>query len=143
MADETSGPDSREDDWSTSETSATGSDGSKRTADEPTDGEHGEADEWGTTAGAGGDRAGDGERSGAGTGSTTERIPIDLSASGTDGEKRDGERHAGDDTDDPYAPEPSSAPIESGDPSLEHIIFVALGAAATILVLARVVLVTF
>ncbi|ELZ07421.1 DUF7312 domain-containing protein [Natrialba aegyptia] len=141
MADETSGPDSRGDDWGTTETGVTGSDGSKGAADESTDGEHGEADEWGTTAGA--DRARDRERSGAETESATERIPIDLSARGTDAENRDDERHTGDDADDPYAPEPSSAPVESGDPSLEHIIFVALGAVATILVLARVVLVTF
>ncbi|MFC4436841.1 MULTISPECIES: DUF7312 domain-containing protein [Natrialbaceae] len=64
----------------------------------------------------------------------SDRIPIDLS-SGADGNEEDPE----DDADDPYAPEPSSTPIERGDPSLENAAFVVLGALAMILVIVRVV----
>lgn len=60
-----------------------------------------------------------------------DRIPLDLSGSGPD---EDGE-----DEDDSYAPEPSSTPIERGDPTLENAVFVVLGALAMILVIARMV----
>ena len=39
---------------------------------------------------------------------------------------------------DSYAPEPSSAPVEPGDPKLEHAAFVLLGAIATVLVMIRI-----
>ncbi|MFC4544254.1 hypothetical protein ACFO5R_20200 [Halosolutus amylolyticus] len=72
--------------------------------------------------GAGGDRA---ER---------DRIPIDLS--GPDDDREWGDEPA--DTDEEgYVPEPSSTPIEAGDPTLEHAIFVLLGAIAMILVIIR------
>ncbi|ELY94359.1 cell-surface adhesin [Natrialba chahannaoensis JCM 10990] len=73
----------------------------------------------------------------------TDRISIDLSRdSGSDttqdvAHQSDSETET--DEDDPYAPEPSSTPIEAGDPSLENALFVALGALIMILVLARVV----
>ncbi|ELY89164.1 cell-surface adhesin [Natrialba hulunbeirensis JCM 10989] len=77
----------------------------------------------------------------------TDRISIDLSrdpetdttqgpAHRSDSEDKNEDK---DDEDDPYAPEPSSTPIEAGDPSLENALFVALGALIMILVLARVV----
>ena len=59
------------------------------------------------------------------------RIPLDLSA------EPDDEPDAADD--DPYGPEPSSTPIEPGDPDLESIFFVFLGAVAMLLVIFRVV----
>ncbi|OIB56362.1 DUF7312 domain-containing protein [Natrialba sp. SSL1] len=73
----------------------------------------------------------------------TDRISIDLSR-GPDGDTTQDPTHQSDseaetDEDDPYAPEPSSTPIEAGDPSLENALFVALGALIMILVLARVV----
>lgn len=40
---------------------------------------------------------------------------------------------------DQYAPQPSSAPIEAGEPNLENAIFVALGAIAMIPAIVRVV----
>lgn len=60
----------------------------------------------------------------------SDRIPLDLS-SGADGNE--------DDADDHYAPEPSSTPIERGDPNLENAAFVVLGALAMILVIVRMV----
>lgn len=39
--------------------------------------------------------------------------------------------------DDPYAPEPSSTPIERGDPTLENAVFVLIGAVAMMLVIFR------
>ncbi|ADB59738.1 hypothetical protein Htur_0843 [Haloterrigena turkmenica DSM 5511] len=63
------------------------------------------------------------------------RVPLDLSgdddAAGVDAD-------ADEDDDDPYAPEPNSTPIEPGDPDLESVIFVFLGAIAMTLVLFRV-----
>ncbi|NKE34484.1 hypothetical protein GWG54_01375 [Natronococcus sp. JC468] len=61
-----------------------------------------------------------------------DRIPIDLSSDRADESE-----------DDPYAPEPSSTPIEPGDPALENVLFVVLGAAAMLLVLVRVVSLPF
>ena len=63
-----------------------------------------------------------------------DRILLDLSES-TDG--RDPEEDARDPPDDEYVPEPSSAPVEAGDPSLEHAVFVLLGAIAMVLVIVR------
>lgn len=61
-----------------------------------------------------------------------DRIPIDLSGSDTEQESTDtGES-------DEYAPEPSSSPIEPGDPDLEHAAFILLGAIAMVLVIVRV-----
>ncbi|WP_436347484.1 DUF7312 domain-containing protein [Natronorubrum sp. FCH18a] len=62
------------------------------------------------------------------------RVPLDLSdASDEDETGADGADDA--DEDDPYAPEPSSTPIEPGDPTLENILFVILGAVAMVLVM--------
>ncbi|WP_394741395.1 DUF7312 domain-containing protein [Natronococcus roseus] len=68
-----------------------------------------------------------------------DRIPIDLSSYDTD------ETDASEDAeeDDPYAPEPSSTPIERGDPTLENAVFVVLGAIAMVLVIVRVVSLPF
>ena len=67
------------------------------------------------------------------------RIPLDLSGDrdgdGTDDPAMD---DAAADEDDRYGPEPSSTPVEPGDPDLEHVIFVFLGAIAMVLVLFRV-----
>ncbi|MFA9425357.1 hypothetical protein [Natronorubrum sp. A-ect3] len=59
------------------------------------------------------------------------RIPLDLSDE-SDDEPDDAD-------DDPYGPEPSSTPVEPGDPELESILFVFLGAVAMLLVIFRVV----
>ncbi|WP_255194383.1 DUF7312 domain-containing protein [Natronobeatus ordinarius] len=61
-----------------------------------------------------------------------ERIPIDLA----DRPRGD---EAVDDDSDPYGPEPSSTPVEPGDPSLENAIFVFLGAVLMLLVIVRLV----
>ncbi|TYT62877.1 DUF7312 domain-containing protein [Natrialba swarupiae] len=61
-----------------------------------------------------------------------ERIPIDLS-----GDPEPDDEEPADD--DPYEPEPSSAPVESGDPSLENVLFVLLGVVAMVVVIVRVV----
>ncbi|WP_293031157.1 hypothetical protein [Natronococcus sp.] len=69
-----------------------------------------------------------------------DRIPIDLSSYDS------ADTDAGEDEveeDDPYAPEPSSAPIERGDPDLENAVFVVLGAIAMLLVIVRVVSLPF
>ena len=71
-----------------------------------------------------------------------DRIPIDLS-SYDDGVGADGTTESEDDEDDPYAPEPSSTPIDRGNPSLESAVFVLLGAVAMLLVIARVVSLVF
>ncbi|WP_121742188.1 DUF7312 domain-containing protein [Natronorubrum halophilum] len=63
------------------------------------------------------------------------RIPLDLS--GADDETDDA------DTDDSYAPEPSSTPIEPGDPALENVLFVFLGAVVMILVIFRTISIPF
>lgn len=68
------------------------------------------------------------------------RIPLDLSGTESDGDDAaDRESDLVESEDDPYAPEPSSTPIEAGDPSLESAVFVLLGAIAMILVLFRIV----
>ncbi|MFU8869150.1 hypothetical protein [Natronococcus sp.] len=72
-------------------------------------------------------------------GDDRDRIPIDLSSydsAATDAGENE-------DEDDPYGPEPSSTPIERGDPDLENAIFVVLGAIAMLLVIARVVSLPF
>lgn len=66
----------------------------------------------------------------------SDRIPLDLSS---DADENEGEDDLEDGADDPYAPEPSSTPIERGNPSLENAIFVVLGALAMILVIVRMV----
>lgn len=63
------------------------------------------------------------------------RIPLDLSRDDATGDDLDSDA----DEDDPYGPEPSSTPIEPGDPDLENVIFVFLGAVAMALVLFRIV----
>jgi hypothetical protein len=68
-----------------------------------------------------------------------DRIPIDLSGSSAE----DDADESADDADDPYAPEPSSTPIERGIPSLENAVFVVLGALAMILVIVRLVSIPF
>ncbi|SIR96001.1 DUF7312 domain-containing protein [Natronorubrum thiooxidans] len=60
------------------------------------------------------------------------RIPLDLSETPNEGETDATE-------DDPYGPEPSSTPIEPGEPALENVLFVFLGAVAMVLVIFRVV----
>ncbi|EMA41781.1 DUF7312 domain-containing protein [Halobiforma nitratireducens] len=74
-----------------------------------------------------------------------ERIPIDLSRGSDESDVTDDieEDESEQQEDDPYAPEPGSAPIEAGDPDLEHALFVVLGAVAMILVIARVVILPF
>ncbi|SDJ97483.1 DUF7312 domain-containing protein [Natronorubrum texcoconense] len=62
------------------------------------------------------------------------RVPLDLSG-GPDEDDADADGASDADEDDPYAPEPSSTPIEPGDPSLENILFVVLGAVAMVLVM--------
>ena len=76
------------------------------------------------------------------SGSDGTRIPLDLSG-GSDRDESGGSDEADSDdrdadADDPYAPEPSSAPIEAGDPELENAVFVLLGVVAMILVLVRI-----
>lgn len=66
-------------------------------------------------------------------GSGRDRIPLDLSSDA------DETATSAEEEPDPYAPEPSSAPVEAGNPDLENAMFVVLGAAAMILVVLRVV----
>lgn len=61
------------------------------------------------------------------------RVPLDLSDTADDSVESD----AADD--DPYGPEPSSTPVEPGDPELENILFVIFGALAMLLVVFQVV----
>lgn len=63
------------------------------------------------------------------------RVPIDLSS---DDETADGDGDSDGDDDESYGPEPSSTPVEPGEPTIEHAIFVLLGAVAMLLVLFRV-----
>ena len=65
------------------------------------------------------------------------RVPLDLSG----GSEADATEPGADDgdEDDPYGPEPSSTPIEPGDPELEHALFVFLGAVAMAVVIYRLV----
>lgn len=65
------------------------------------------------------------------------RVPLDLSGSAADDDwgADEADATANDDEDDPYAPEPSSTPIDPGDPSLEHALFVVLGIVAMVLVM--------
>ena len=65
------------------------------------------------------------------------RIPLDLSRD-DDATRDDRDPDGAEDGDDQYAPEPSSTPIEPGDPDLENVIFVFLGAVAMALVLFRI-----
>jgi hypothetical protein len=65
-----------------------------------------------------------------------DRIPLDLSGNVSDDADEESDADV---EDDPYAPEPSSTPIERGDPSLENAAFVALGALAMVLVIARII----
>lgn len=59
-----------------------------------------------------------------------DRFPVDLA-------DEEGEEN-GDEIDDAVGPEPSSAVVEPGDPSLENAVFVLLGAVAMTLVLVRI-----
>jgi hypothetical protein len=70
--------------------------------------------------------------------SERDRIPIDLSRPPAGDDEKEAE-----DADDPYAPEPSSTPIERGNPSLENAMFVVLGAIAMILVIVRLISLPF
>lgn len=70
-----------------------------------------------------------------------DRIPIDLSS--YDSADTDTGEDEIEEEDDPYAPEPSSTPIERGEPDLENAVFVVLGAIAMLLVIARVVSLPF
>ncbi|SDQ54219.1 DUF7312 domain-containing protein [Natronobacterium texcoconense] len=69
--------------------------------------------------------------------SEDERIPMNLSRD----DSADSDRSATDDESesDPYAPEPGSARVEAGDPDLENVLFVLLGAIAMLLAIAHVV----
>ena len=58
------------------------------------------------------------------------RIAIDLS--------RDDDQTTAETTDDEYAPEPSSAPIEPETPTLEGAVFVLLGAIVMVAIMIRV-----
>ncbi|RZH69330.1 DUF7312 domain-containing protein [Natrinema altunense] len=79
------------------------------------------SDEWGAA-----DRPTGGDESDGGR----DRIPIDLSGPGPGAADAD-----------EHAPEAGSTPIEPGDPDLENALFVMLGAIATVLVLARLLVV--
>lgn len=61
-----------------------------------------------------------------------EQIPIDLSADADESGDAEGE-------DDGYTSESGSTPIESGEPNLEHAVFVVFGVIAMILILIRIV----
>ncbi|MDQ2049906.1 hypothetical protein RBH26_05360 [Natronolimnohabitans sp. A-GB9] len=63
------------------------------------------------------------------------RIPLDLSGSAD--ETDDESTETAETDDDQYGPEPSSAPVEPGNPTLEGAIFVFLGAIAMLLVFFR------
>ncbi|ELY59034.1 DUF7312 domain-containing protein [Natronolimnohabitans innermongolicus] len=64
------------------------------------------------------------------------RIPLDLSGGDADeGANTDGESDAGEEPQ--YGPEPSSTPVEPGNPSLEAAVFVILGAMAMMFVMVR------
>ncbi|MEY7848609.1 hypothetical protein AB7C87_05330 [Natrarchaeobius sp. A-rgal3] len=81
------------------------------------------------------------EREGSTTGDVEsgperERIPIDLSGEPEPDDEQDEEEEV-------YAPEPSSTPIESGDPSIENVLFVLLGVMAMILVIFHVISLLF
>ncbi|WP_049926151.1 DUF7312 domain-containing protein [Halopiger goleimassiliensis] len=65
-----------------------------------------------------------------------DRIPIDLSRDESEGENEEENEDADEDE---YAPEPNDAPIEAGDPSLENVLFVLLGALVMLALIARVV----
>lgn len=69
------------------------------------------------------------------------RIPIDTDEYDSDSDSEDGSHDEPDPTedDDPFAPEPSSTPIEPGEPTLENALFVVLGAVAMVLVLFQLV----
>ncbi|QSW97977.1 DUF7312 domain-containing protein [Haloterrigena alkaliphila] len=117
MADDASGTDDRD---RTSDSSATDSDDWDLTGSED---RRGSDDRFGSVA-----RDDDPREEGY-------RIPLDLSEG--NGDETDDVDAADADADDAYAPEPSSTPIEPGDPDLEHVIFVFLGAVAMVLVLFR------
>lgn len=71
------------------------------------------------------------------------RIPIDVNALHEDeltDSRATGSEHENDV--DPNVPEPSSAPIEAGDPNLENTLFVLLGAILMLAVVARLVSLT-
>ncbi|MFP8954493.1 hypothetical protein ACLI4Z_16215 [Natrialbaceae archaeon A-arb3/5] len=103
--------------------------------------------QWGTTGENGDEAATETPTSGtddavgwssdAGTEAERDRIPLDLSG-GRDDEADDAESD-----EDEYGPEPSSAPVEAGNPSLESALFVAVGAVAMILTIVYVVSLLF
>ncbi|WP_408957303.1 hypothetical protein [Natrinema sp. 74] len=62
-----------------------------------------------------------------------DRIPIDLSDSSETDEPTET------DDGDEYVPEANSTPIEPGDPDLENVLFVILGAIAMVLVFVRLI----
>lgn len=69
--------------------------------------------------------------------SDDEFVPTDHRATATRTDE-----HQGDDADQTHerlGPEPSSAPIEAGEPSLENALFVLLGALASVAVIVRAV----
>ncbi|AFZ71902.1 DUF7312 domain-containing protein [Natronobacterium gregoryi] len=68
----------------------------------------------------------------------TDRIPMNLSRDDSDPTTTDPGDDENDETD-PYAPEPGSARIEAGEPTLENVVFVLVGAVAMVLVIAHVV----
>ncbi len=61
-------------------------------------------------------------------------IPIDLSDSSEADEPADADEDA-------YTPEANSTPIEPGDPNLENVLFVVLGAVTMLLVFVRLILI--
>ncbi|WP_207590805.1 DUF7312 domain-containing protein [Halomontanus rarus] len=69
------------------------------------------------------------------------RIPIDTDEYDSDSDSEGGSDDEPDppEDDDPFAPEPSSTPIEPGEPTLENALFVVLGAVAMVLVLFQLV----
>ena len=82
---------------------------------------------------------GDGDTESEGWG----RIPIDIDGIHEDDRTNSRTDDAANENDvDPYGPEPSSTPIEAGDPSLENALFVLLGAILMLAVVARLVSLT-
>ncbi|WP_254763053.1 DUF7312 domain-containing protein [Natrinema marinum] len=148
MADDSSGRDEVDDGWG--EPSAMEPDAGP-TADS--------SDEWGARDGterpAASDRRDDEARDDGWDG-----IPIDLSGSSEADEEGDADEDAytpeanstpidlsgsseadeeGDADEDAYTPEANSTPIEPGDPDLENVLFVILGAIAMVLVFVRLI----
>ncbi|WP_254528089.1 DUF7312 domain-containing protein [Natrinema gelatinilyticum] len=96
---------------------------------EPDDRRH---DTWGSDPGLGSTADSESADASGGEG-TWDGVPLDLSGSSDDGTSADP------DLEDEYTPEANSTPIEPGDPDLENVLFVLLGAIGMVLVLLRLI----